>query len=475
MGLLICKFGGTSVGSVEAFHHAAAIVKEQTNHWEQVVVVVSAMAGVTNALLSAVDAAANGEETFYLGIIDEIQQRHFATLQALLPESTAQQGLRLEIDQIIQSLRTFCHSVHVLGEVTPRGSDLISSLGERLCARIFSLLLEDLEVRSCAVDATDLIVTDDHFMSAVPLMDLCCNKIDQNLTPILEKGLTPVVTGFLGATDSGIITTLGRGGSDYTAAILAACLETSEVWIFTDVDGVMTADPRIVPHARVLPQLSYLEICELAYFGAKVLHPKTIRPIIDLSLPLRVKNTFNPLNPGTLICKESPVRPGKLTAITAINDISLVNVVGLGMMGVPGIAARTFKAVAQEGASVLMISQSSSEQSICFAIPSNRAFNVVQSIKNEMSLELYRRDIDRVDLIDDLVILTVIGTRLRERPGLSALIFSALGKSNINVIAIAQGSSELSLSLVVATRDAYLAVRAIHSKVIDNNMEEHTI
>lgn len=469
MGLLIIKFGGTSMGTADAMQQAAAIVHKQTQHWDHVVVIVSAMAGTTNALLSAVKAASDGEESDFHTIIDRIHQRHLETIHSLFPNDQSTGELIGHINQIMQDLVTFCQSIHVLGEVTPRGTDLIASMGEKLCVPIFSRLLESLNVASTPIDSTWLIVTDDHFMNALPLLPATQEKVTKILLPLLNNGLTPVVTGFIGAAESGATTTLGRGGSDFTAAILAACLDTTEVWTFTDVDGVMTADPRIVPGAQVIPQLSYKEIGEMAYFGAKVLHPRTIQPIIERGIPLWVKNTFNPETPGTLISNDKENQPGKITAIAAIQDISLVNVVGLGMMGVPGIAARTFTAVAREGASVLMISQSSSEQSICFAIPSSHADIVRSSIEAEMSLELLRRDIDRITLMENVVILTVIGANLRDKPGLSAKIFGALGKANINVIAIAQGSSELSVSLVVNATESIQAVRAIHAEVIENN------
>ena len=469
MRLLIIKFGGTSVGSAGAMQQAASIVHQQTLLWDHIVVVVSAMTGTTNALLSSVMAASSGEESEFHTKIDGIHQRHLETINTLFPNDQSTGGLIGRINQIIQDLYVFCQSIHVLGEVTPRGTDLIAAMGEKLCMHIFSHLLDTLNVASAPIDSTRLIVTDDHFMNALPLLPATQEKVKITLQPLLNKGLTPVVTGFIGATESGAITTLGRGGSDFTAAILAACLDTTEVWTFTDVDGVMTADPRIVPHAQVIPQLSYKEIGEMAYFGAKVLHPRTIQPIIERGIPLWVKNTFNPDKPGTLISNDAENQPGKITAIAAIQDISLVNVVGLGMVGVPGIAARTFSAVAREGASVLMISQSSSEQSICFAIPTKHAVIVKRSIEAEMSLELLRRDIDRITLLEDVVILTVIGANLRDKPGLSAKIFGALGKANINVIAIAQGSSELSVSLVVTSIESTQAVRAIHAEVIENN------
>jgi aspartate kinase len=318
------------------------------------------------------------------------------------------------------------------------------------------------------VDATELIITDDNFQQAVPLMGATRNKVVSKFSPLFEAGITPVVTGFIGATQDGVTTTLGRGGSDYTAAILGDCLDATEVWTWTDVDGVMTADPRVVPSARVVPGLSFNEISELAYFGAKVLHPKTIRPLIERDIPLLVKNTFNPSHPGTCISSQTSAKPGKVTAIARIPDLSMVTVEGRGMLGVPGIAARTFAAVARQGASVLMISQASSEQSICFVIPSSTAQEVIQSVEAEMEFELARRDIDRVWARNNVVIVTAVGAGMLNTPGVAARIFTALGKADINVIAIAQGSSEYSISLVVSTDDGENAMRCIHDEVILN-------
>jgi len=345
--------------------------------------------------------------------------------------------------------------------------DAISSLGERMNARIVAARLRQMGLRSEAVDATELIVTDRRFQQATPLMDLTRARTQARLLPLLEAGVVPVVTGFMGATEDGITTTLGRGGSDYSAAILGVTLDADEVWTWTDVDGVLTTDPRIVPDARVIPVLSYSEVAELAYFGAKILHPKTISPVVERGIPLWVKNTFNPICPGTRIVREPESTPGTVKAVSAIKGLSMVNVEGRGMMGVPGIAARTFSAVASQGASVLMISQASSEQSICFVIPTDTAAGVIAAIEEEMALELSRRDIDRVWAMDDVVIVTAIGAGMRGTPGVAARLFGALAQKQINVIAIAQGSSECSISLVVAADQATEAVRQLHSEVIN--------
>lgn len=466
MTTLVMKFGGTSVGSAEAIDQAARIVLKEAIRWDRLVVVVSAMSGVTNALTQGAQTAANSDSETFRRIVAELKAKHADVVHALLTPGDAQTQLLATVDEFLDGFATLCQSVHVLGELTPRAMDAITSSGERLNARILAAYIRQKGAHSEAVDATELIVTDNNFQSAVPLLEATRRRVTERLGPMLEAGVIPIVTGFIGATAEGITSTLGRGGSDYSAAIVGDCLDATEVWIWTDVDGVMTADPRLVPAARVVPVLSYSEVGELAYFGAKVLHPRTIRPVIERGIPLWVKNTFNPEFPGTRITEKAEAVAGTVKAVTAIHGLSMVTIEGRGMMGVPGIAARTFGAVASQGASVLMISQASSEQSICFVIPTETAPSVIQAIEGEMALELARRDIDRVWAIDDVVIVTAVGTGMRGTPGVAARLFGALGEKRINVIAIAQGASECSVSMVVSAHDATAAVRQIHARVI---------
>ena len=479
MSTLTMKFGGTSVGSPQAMAQAAAIVLEQSQRWDRVVTVVSAMSGVTDQLFQGALTASSGDDRTYREIVTELRARHYTTVDALFrsaedarPASGGTTGngeraaLLGTVDEYLNEFAAFCHSVGVLGEVTPRAMDAVTSLGERLSARILAALLRQQGARSEAVDATDLIVTDDTFQDAAPRIEATREQVAARLGPLLEAGILPVVTGFIGATQEGVTTTLGRGGSDFSAAILGDCLDADEVWIWTDVDGVMTTDPNIVLEARVIPVLSYSEVSELAYYGAKVLHPRTIRPVVERGIPLRVKNTFNPAFAGTRVVREPESTPGTVKAVTAIKGLSLITVEGRGMLGVPGIAARTFSAVASQGASVLMISQSSSEQSICFVLPTAAVPPVIRSIEQEMALELQRRDVDRVSSVDDVVIVTAVGAGIRGTPGVAHRIFGALGQSDINVIAIAQGSSECSVSLVVEAGAAAEAVQQIHDQVI---------
>jgi aspartate kinase len=468
MKTIVMKFGGTSVGNAEAIGQAADLVKQESERWDRTVVVVSAMRGVTDVLINGALTAAQGDEDTYREAVSDLRVRHTLAVAELISDPDNRTSLLKTIDAYLDEYAAFCHSVHVLGEVTSRAMDTISSMGERLSARVVAARLNEQGQLAQAVDATELIVTDDCFQNAVPQMQATAEQVQQNLVPLLEEGIIPVVTGFMGATVDGITTTLGRGGSDYSASILGAALNADEVWTWTDVDGVLTADPRIVPDAHVIPVLSYSEVGELAYFGAKVLHPKTIRPVVESGIPLWVKNTFNPTSPGTRIVAEPKSTPGTVKAVTAIPGLSMVTVEGRGMMGVPGIAARTFSAVASQGASVLMISQASSEQSICFVIPSGDVPSVITALEKELALELSRRDIERVRSVDNIVIITAVGAGVRGTPGVAARLFTALSVQGINIIAIAQGSSECSISLVVNSAQAKQAVRQIHSEVINH-------
>ncbi len=466
MGTLVMKFGGTSVGSVEALASAVDIVMHYKKDWERLAVVVSAMSGVTNLLIEGARTAENGNNARYKAIHAELIERHTDVIETLIKDEGTRQSLQAQTEALLDEFATLCHSVRVLGEATPRAMDTISSLGERINARVVAALIGERAQQSEVVESSELIITDDKFQDAVPQMEITCRRVKERLDPLLKKGVVPVVTGFMGATEDGAITTLGRGGSDFSAAILGVCLDADEVWTWTDVDGVMSADPRLVSNAVVIPELSYSEVSELAYYGAKVLHPKTIRPIVERGIPLWVKNTFNPGYPGTLIIPDPKNGNGNVKAISAIRDLSMITVEGMGMLGVPGIAARTFSAVARQEVSVLMISQASSEQSISFIIPMGAVKQVIAAVENEMAVELARRDIDRIWSMDEVVIITAVGAGLRSTPGIAARIFGALGKAKINVIAIAQGSSECGLSLLVAADDAANAVRSIHEEVI---------
>lgn len=466
MSLITMKFGGTSMGGHDAIAQAARIIRDHAARGHRILTVVSAMSGVTDMLKQAAHASAVGDEVTHVSAVAAIRHRHHETGEQLIRAEKIRKTLFEDLDSMLDGLNAMCHSIAVLREVTPRGMDLIMSFGERLSARLLAAHLRDLGDNALAVDASELIVTDDNFQDAAPLMDETIKRVKEYLGPCLEQGMLPIVTGYIGATRKGIITTLGRGASDYSAAILGAAIETDDLWIFTDVDGIMTTDPRLVPTARVIPVLSYGEVGELAYFGAKVLHPKTVQPMIDRGSPVRVRNTFNATHMGTLIQPQSEITPGAVKAVTVIKDMSLVSVEGRGMVGVPGIAGRTFTAVAGANASMLLISQSSSEQSFCFVIPTNYVEPALKAIHEELKHELLRRDVDRIWARSDVVIITAVGAGMRGMPGVASRVCGALAEQGINILVIAQGSSEYSISLVVAGDDATKAVQALHNLIV---------
>ncbi len=464
--LLIMKFGGTSMGSAEAIRRASDLITESRERWTAVVVVCSAMSGVTDQLLEGARTAAAGDASTYKELSQDIRKRHYHVVAELLSGTEVAQQVTAAIDRYVDRYESLCKAVLVLGELTPRALDAMTSIGERLSIRILAGHLQTHGIPAEAIDATEIIVTDDSFQNAIPMLDETRVKAGRRLGPLLEQGNIAIVTGFIGATEGGITTTLGRGGSDFSAAILGQVLEASEVWIWTDVDGVMTADPRLVQTARTISSLSYREVAELAFYGAKVLHPKTIRPVIENNIPLRIKNSFNPGDSGTLITREVGENNGKVKAVTAVRKLSLVNIEGKGMLGVPGIAARTFATVARSQINVLLISQASSEQSICFAVPEGSTDLIVNALEDEFKGELTRRDIDQIWAQRDVSIVTVVGAGMRGTPGISGRLFTALGDRRVNIIAIAQGSSECSISMVVTDEDTREAECAIHDIIV---------
>ena len=462
--MIVMKFGGTSLGDGEAINRAVDIVCQTLKDKGLVVVVVSAMSGVTDTLLAAATSAAQGDAETFRRARWRLTDRHRLAINEVLSYEETRRQLMEEIEALLSDFESLCRSIHIMGEFTARGSDAVASLGERLTARILAAALRDRGERATAVEATEAIVTNGKHGAAVPLMDETREAAQSRLMPLLAQGVTPIVTGFIAATKDGVTTTLGRGGSDYTAAILGASLDSDEVWIWTDVDGVMTADPRVVPQARTLPEISYSEAAELSYFGAKVLHPKTILPTVERGIPLRIVNTFNPSYPGTLIVAEAKPSELAVKGITSIEGLSLVTVEGRGMLGVPGIAAKVFTAVAQESISVLMISQSSSEQNICFIIRQEAVEDALKALEVAFETELARRNVDRIWAQNEVAIVAVVGAEMKGTPGIAAKVFGALGERGVNVISIAQGSSEYNISFVVDEGDMEDAVRYIHQK-----------
>jgi aspartate kinase len=456
------KFGGTSVGDARCIRRAAEIVRSAGPE-SAVVVVVSAMGGVTNRLITAAKKAVEGQDDLSTEI-DSLRQQHIDAAKVLVSDRSALENLIVELERITAETASLCRGISLLRELTPRTYATVSSVGERLSARLMAATLREVGLNSAVVESTDVVVTDDDYIQAEPLMREVRERSAIILKPLLGDGITPVVTGFIGATADGVLTTLGRGGSDYSATTLGAALDANEIIIWTDVDGVLTADPRLVPDARLLREISYNEAAELAYFGAKVLHPKTLRPVVDARIPVWIRNSFSPEKNGTRITIEGHPTEHGVRAITAIPNVSMITIGGRGIVGVVGVAAKTFHAVASVRANVLLISQSSSENDICLIVDSVDAPQTLKALRSAFAADLKHHDVEHITVDSNIAIVAVVGEKMRGTPGIAGRTFSALGRRGINIIAIAQGSSEYNVSFVVEAGAMRDAVGAVHEE-----------
>ena len=454
------KFGGASLADPPALRHAIQIVARTRS--TPVVVVVSAMAGVTDALLEVARSAGSADEASVRALIDRLRSRHTEVLRAMLPAARLRSSLTAQIDEAFTELEALAHGLRVLQELTPRTTDSLLSRGERLSARIFAAALGAEGFAAKYVDALEVVHTDASFGQASPDFARTDRSVQRVLAPLLKRGTIPVVPGFIGATPTGELATLGRGGSDLTATLLARSLGASRVNLWKDVPGLLTADPRVVPDARVIPQLHSREAAELAYYGAKVLHPRALTPVAGRRISVHVRPFADPESLGTEVSER--VSPGRVPvkALTAAGGQALITVTGNGMLGVPGIAARTFAALHGRRISVSLISQASSEHSICFSVPEPLAEAARQGLMEEFQHEISGREIDGVEVSPGMATIAVVGLGMHGTPGVAAATFGALAAADINVVAIAQGSSELNISVVVSADEAAEAQRRIH-------------
>jgi aspartokinase/homoserine dehydrogenase 1 len=460
--LIVMKFGGTSVGSPERMQGVADILEEHAKNAD-VVAVVSAMGGATNMLIRAATQASQGMEEPWKGSRQELARRHREVADQLLSASE-QASVLPRLAEQVKHFEDLCSGFTLLHEITPRGMDTLSSLGEVMSATLMSAILRSRGVKSEAVDAVECIVTDDNFGNASPLFDETGTRTLDRLGPLLNSGVIPVVTGFRGANQEGVCTTLGRGGSDFSATILGAALDADEIWIWTDVDGVLTADPRLVPEARILPEVSYREAIELSYFGAKVLHPKTILPVMQKKIPVWIKNSFNPSCPGTKIVASSENGHSGIKAITSVKEAVLITLSGRDAISFPQLAARVFNTLYLEDVSTLMVTQSSADNVLCFAIHQADLPRVKAELEKAFELEMLHNYVGMLEVMPKVAIVVTVGENMKGTPGISGRAFGALGSKGINVIAIAQGSSELSISFAIKSSDMKDAVKAVHEE-----------
>ena len=455
------KFGGTSVGDADRIAAVARIVRD-ASAGSRLVVVASAMAGVTDQLVAAGTAAARGNRDEGTRLVGAVLARHLEAAERL--EIGDEAAVGAEIRRIVLEVSDLIRAVAHLRELTPRTRDDIIAAGEKLSVRLVTAALKRQGAAAAAVDADTFLETDERFGEANALMGISDRTITAALRPRLLRGEIPVVTGFCGRAPDGATTTLGRGGSDLSATLIAAALSADEVTIWTDVDGVFTADPKVVPEARVIRQLNFREAAEMSYYGAKVLHQRTMIPVASLGIPVRTRNSFAPEAVGTVI--DGRITPGShpVKAVTAVRDQCLVSVEGKGMAGVPGVAARLFKAIADARISVTMISQSSSEASICLAVPGERAIDAEQMLKREFRSDITRGDVDEIVARRGVSLIAAVGLGMARTPGVAARVFTALARRGVNVLAVAQGSSELNLTLAVDHDETSEAIRALHAE-----------
>lgn len=462
--VMVMKFGGSSLADENRIRNAARIViAAAQDESEAPVVVVSAMGGVTAALLDAADAAEKGDSA-YRAAAAELGERHRRTVRALVRNPRAADDMIRRIDKTIRELEDILHGVELVQECSPRTGDLISGFGERLICPILAGHIRDQGTDAEDVDAGDIIRTDGAYGRAAVDFKTTDSLIRRRLG---KRGPVSIVTGFVASGPDGAATTLGRNGSDYTASIIGAALNARAVEIWTDVDGILTADPRVVPHAWVIREISFQEAMELSFFGAEVIHPCTLIPVIEKNLPVYIRNTLNPASPGTRISGDAPPNGRAVTGIASIDNAAMITIEGGGMMGMPGAASRIFASVAAAGVNIIMITQSSSEHSISLVCRENEACIAADTLRKDLSDAMASRMIRDIKVSGALEIIAVIGENMRGRVGLSGKLFSALGDAGVNILAIAQGSTERNISLVISGKDTETAIRAIHAAFIE--------
>jgi aspartate kinase len=452
---IVMKFGGSSVANLERLRRCAQIVRERSAQ-DRVVAVVSALDGMTEELLELADEAGAARVPAMEARLREIRRRHGEIARGL-----GEPGL---LEPTLDRLGHLALGISAVGECTPRSRDAVISHGEQLSALLFRKALEIEGARARAFTGQEAgLVTDERFGEAEPLMDVSLPRISETLRGPLQAGEIPVVTGFIAATRQGVATTIGRGGSDYTATLVGAAVQADEVWLWSDVDGLMSADPRIVPAAHRLDRISFSEAIEMGLFGAKSMHPRALEPAAERRLPVRMKNTFNPAGEGTLITDEAPPSNETVRSVLLVKDAGLITVTGAAMMGRPGTAARIFKVLGDEGINIRMIVQSVSEAGISFAASGTQIARARAALEASV---LRAGEAHRLQVEEKVGIVAVVGANMRGVPGVAARAFSAVARTGVNVIAIAQGSSEISISLVVKGEAGAEAVRALHDEFL---------
>ncbi len=460
----VMKFGGSSVKDAEHIRKVASIIKAESEK-TAVAVVLSAMKGITDSLINCAELAEKGDECF-TSEVSKVAEKEKSTFIELVGKEKTQKeeaGAFESLESMLRDLKEILLGVKMVKECSPRSLDLIMSFGERMNNTVAAAYMRSIGIDAEYVDTSKLILTDSSYGEAKVRYKESYQNIKKHFSSV--DGI-PVITGFIGANEDRVITTLGRNGSDFTASIIAAATESSVIEIWTDVDGVLSADPRCVKNAYVIPEISYQEASELSYFGAEVIHPYTMIPALDKDIPIIIKNTMNPPAPGTVIARNIQKHNRPITGIASIKNIALINVEGNGMIGTPGIASKVFGALADAGVNVIMISQASSEHSISLVIREIQAKKALDTLNLELKKELDSKRIEKFFIRDNLEIVSVIGDNMVGTPGIAGRIFSALGNAGINVLSIAQGSSERNISFVIDRNYRDKVLNTVHDEFL---------
>ena len=464
MKKIVMKFGGTSVGTGVNIRRVAELVKQYTKKDCRTAVVVSALAGVTNNLIEIACQAKKSDQKRIETFTKELLQKHVEAVSEAVTSKQIQKEVIQITEKTIAELEKVLTGICYVGELTPKSKDYVVSFGERLSAPIVWGAIKDNKLEAqCFTGKEAGIVTDSNFGDADPLMNFTTHLIRERVEPLIEKGIIPVVTGFIAANQDGIVTTVGRGGSDYTATILGVALHVDEVWIWTDVDGIMTADPKIVSTVRMLPQLSYQEAAEMAIFGAKAMHPRALGPVTKENIPVRIRNVFNAENKGTLITKEPKAEATRVVkAVAMIKEVAMLNMNGPGMVGAPGSYAKVFEVLGKNNINVMMISAAVSEANISIIIKRSLLARAMSTL--EIALLERGGIVSEVSAEDDVAVIAVMGAKMKGTLGVASKIFAIVANLGINIRMIAQGSSELNISFVVKEKDGAAVVKAIHEE-----------
>jgi bifunctional aspartokinase / homoserine dehydrogenase 1 len=459
----VLKFGGSSVANAENIDKVIALVREALTK-DRTILVVSALGGITDMLIQAASAAAAGDES-YKDKLQAIEQRHLETVKTLLP-LTRQSGTLSAVKTRCNEIEDICSGIFLLGELSARTQDKVVSYGELLSSYIVAARLGALDIDHTWKDSRDLITTDSHFGHAAVDFTRTNGQIKDFLIDHPSSSLF-VFPGFIASNDKGITTTLGRGGGDYTAAIYAAAADASRLEIWTDVSGMMTADPRLVSNVKLIPHISYQEAMELSHFGAKVIYPPTIQPVMRKNIPVWIKNTFAPSDPGTVIELAATHNGNSIRGISSIPRIALLSLEGSGMVGIPGFSKRLFEALSGHQINVILITQGSSEHSICVGVDEPNAAIAKTAVDNAFSPEIATGTVDPLVIEAGLSVIALVGEQMKSHPGVSGKMFGALGRNGVNVRAIAQGSSERNISAVIAAGDVKKAINVLHEEFFE--------